>query len=246
MTAGAGYLLRGFGMWRRRPGLMVLGMVPALVVFAVLATALVVLLLNLGDLSSWLTPFADDWDETVRGLLRVGLAIVLLLAAFSLSAMSFTGLTLMVGEPFYERIWRETERMLGGAVPAGDLGLIRAVRDGAVMIAIGAATAVVVIAIGFLPVIGALAGAVLGFAVSGRVLAAELISRPLEARGLDRAARATMLRPHRSRVLGFGLATQAFFVVPLGAIVVMPAAVVGATMLARELIGEPAQRPDSV
>lgn len=239
--------MRGFGMWRRRPGLMVLGMVPALVVFAVLATALVLLLLNLGDLSSWLTPFADDWGDPVRGLLRLGVALVLLMAAFSLSAMSFTGLTLIVGEPFYERIWRETERMLGGAVPAGDLGLARAVKDGAVMIAIGVVTAVAVLAIGFLPVVGALAGAVLGFVVSGRVLAAELISRPLEARGLDRAARAALLRPHRSRVLGFGMATQACFVVPLGAIVVMPAAVVGATMLARELIGEGrAQMPDSV
>ncbi len=217
---------------------MVLGMVPALVVFAVLATGLVLLVLNLGDVSAWLTPFADDWADSVRGLLRVGLSLVLLMAAFSLSALSFTGLTLMVGEPFYERIWRETERMLGGAVPAGDLGLARAVRDGAVMIAIGAATAVVVVAVGFLPVVGALAGAVLGFVVAGRVLAAELISRPLEARGLDRAARASLLRLHRSRVLGFGLATQAFFVVPLGAIVVMPAAVVGATMLARELSGE--------
>ena len=238
MIGGGTYLLQGFGMWRRRPGLMVLGMVPALVVFAVLGTALVLLLLNLGDLTSWLTPFADDWGDTTRGLVRVGLGLVLLMAAFSLSAMSFTGLTLIVGEPFYERIWRETEQMLGGAVPAGDLGLARAVRDGAVMIAIGVATAVVVLAIGFLPVIGALAGAVLGFVVAGRVLAAELISRPLEARGLDRAARAALLRLHRSRVLGFGLATQAFFVVPLGAIVVMPAAVVGATMLARELIGE--------
>lgn len=238
MVGGGTYLVRGFGMWRRRPGLMVLGMVPALLVFAVLATALVLLLLNLGDLSSWLTPFADDWGDAARGLLRVGLSLVLLIAAFSLSAMSFTGLTLMVGEPFYERIWRETERMLGGAVPAGDLGLVRAVKDGVVMIAIGVVTAVVVLVIGFLPVVGALAGAVLGFVVAGRVLAAELISRPLEARGLDRAARAAFLKPHRSRVLGFGLATQVFFVVPLGAIVVMPAAVVGATMLARELFGE--------
>ena len=49
---------------------------------------------------------------------------------------------------------------------------------------------------------------------------------------------AALLRPHRSRVLGFGMATQAFFLIPLGAIVVMPAAVVGATMLGRELTGE--------
>ena len=79
-------------------------------------------------------------------------------------------------------------------------------------------------------------GAVLGFVVTGRVLAGELVARPLEARGLDRAQRTALCRPHRSRVLGFGLATQVFFVIPLGAIVVMPAAVVGATMLGRDLV----------
>lgn len=236
MISGGAYLLRGFAMWRRRPGLMALGMVPALVVFAVLGTLIVLLLLNVGDLVAWLTPFADDWADTTRGLLRFGLALVLVVAALSLSAMSFTGLTLIVGEPFYERIWRETEAWLGGEVPEGDLGFARAARDGAVLVLVGVATAVVVLAIGFLPVIGTVAGAVLGFVIAGRVLAAELVARPLEARGLDRAARALLIRPQRSRVLGFGLATQVFFLVPLGAIVVMPAAVVGATMLGRDLL----------
>ncbi len=72
--------------------------------------------------------------------------------------------------------------------------------------------------------------------VAGRALAGELLSRPLEARGLDRRARAALLRPHRGRVLGFGAATQVFFLIPLGAIAVMPAAVAGATMLARDLL----------
>ena len=236
MTQGAAYLLRGFGMWRRRPGLMLLGMVPAAIVFAVLGGLVVVLLLNLGDLTGWLTPFADGWGDAARALLRTGVAVVLVVATLALAAMSFTGLTLMVGDPFYERIWRETEAMLGGPVPTGDLGLGRAVRDGAVMILIGAATSVVVVVIGFLPVVGAVAGVVLGFVVSGRLLGNELVARPLEARGLDREARRALCRPHQARVLGFGMATQVFFVVPLGAIVVMPAAVVGATMLGRDLV----------
>ena len=37
-------------------------------------------------------------------------------------------------------------------------------------------------------------------------------------------------------VLGFGIATQLCFLIPLGAVVTMPAAVAGATMLSRELI----------
>ncbi len=242
MTRGAAYLLRGFGMWRRRPGLMLLGMVPALLVFLALGAALLFLLFNLGDLASWLTPFADDWSDTAQDLVRVGLAVVLIVAALALSAISFTGLTLIVGDPFYERIWRETEVMLGGAAPGGDLGFARALKDGLVMILIGIATAAVLFVIGFLPVVGAIAGAVLGFVVSSRVLGAELLSRPLEARGMDRAARKAFLRPHRGQVHGFGMATQACFLVPFGAIAVMPAAVVGATMLGRALAeADPAQ-----
>lgn len=90
--------------------------------------------------------------------------------------------------------------------------------------------------IGFLPLIGAIAGSVLGFVVSGRVLAFELVSRSLEARGMDRAGRTAQLRPHRSQILGFGMTTQVFFLVPLGAIAVMPAAVVGSTILARDVL----------
>jgi len=76
--------------------------------------------------------------------------------------------------------------------------------------------------------------------VSGRLLAGELLSRPLEARGMDRVARAEVLRRDRASVLGFGVATQLCFLVPLGAVAVMPAAVAGATMLARDLLERPA------
>ena len=236
MLGGPTYLARGFGMWRRRPGLMLLGMVPAAVVFVLLAVLVVLLLTHLGALVSWLTPFADDWAESPRVLVRALLGVVLVVGAFAGAALSFTGLTLVVGDPFYERIWRATEEMLGGAVPESELGLGRALKDGLVLVLLGLATALGVLVLGLVPVVGSVVGLVVGFVVAGRVLAGELLSRPLEARGLDRRARAALLRPHRGRVIGFGAATQLFFLVPLGAIAVMPAAVVGATMLARDLV----------
>jgi CysZ protein len=97
-----------------------------------------------------------------------------------------------------------------------------------------------VLLVGFLPVVGPVLGIAAGLVVSGRLLASELLARPLEARGLDRAARRELLRRNRGGMLGFGVATQAFFLIPLGAILVMPAAVVGATGLARDLLAEPA------
>jgi CysZ protein len=92
-------------------------------------------------------------------------------------------------------------------------------------------------------VVGGVAGAVVGVVLTGWLLAGELASRPLAARGLDRRARGALLRAHRSRVLGFGVATQLCFLVPLGAVVTMPAAVAGATLLARSLLAPSAAAP---
>lgn len=233
---GPSYLLRGLGMWRRRPGLMLLGMLPALLVLGAVLAALVALLLHVGDLVAWATPFADDWAETLRGLLRVGLAVLVVLGFVVVSSLTFTAVTLTVGDPFYERIWAETERMLGGEVPDQGPGFWKSAKDGAALAGTGLLLGVGVFVLGLLPVIGAVVGLVLGVAVSGRLLAAELVSRALEARGMDRVARAEVLRRDRGAVLGFGVATQLCFLVPLGAVAVMPAAVVGATMLARDLL----------
>jgi len=46
---------------------------------------------------------------------------------------------------------------------------------------------------------------------------------------------AHILAGGRARTLGFGIATQLCFMVPLGAIITMPAAVAGSTILARAL-----------
>jgi len=237
-AGGAGHLFRGFGMWRRRPGLMLLGMVPALIVFLALLAAFIVLLWKVDSLVDWATPFADDWSTTPRTVLRVGLMLAVLAAAVFLAAVTFVGLTLAVGDPFYERIWRATEEMLGGPVPEQGPGFWRSTGDSIVFALISVLCGVGVLVIGFLPLIGPLVGAVLGLLVSGRLLANELLTRPLEERGMDRDARRAFLRRHRSGMLGFGVATQAFFMIPLGAIVVMPAAVVGSTTLARELLDQ--------
>jgi CysZ protein len=235
-AGGAAHLARGFGMWRRRPGLMLLGMVPALIVFLLLATALIVLLWNVDSLVDWTTPFADDWGTTARTVLRIGLMLAVLAAAGFLSAVMFVGLTLAVGDPFYERIWRETEAMLGGPVPDQGPGFWRSVGDSIAFAAISLVCGIGVLLTGFLPLVGPLVGGVLGLLVVGHLLASELLTRPLEERGMDRDARREFLRQHRGGVLGFGVATQACFLIPLGAIVVMPAAVVGSTTLARELL----------
>ncbi len=236
LTHGARQLGKGFAFLKTRPKLFVLGVIPALVVFLVLGALFVVLALQASNLAAWATPFADDWADPLRGLLRLLLVLALLLGTFVLFSAVFVGLTLAVGDRFYERIWRETEAALGGEVPPEGLGFLRSLRDGVALMGLGLLTSVLVLASGFVPFVGPLVGAVLGVLLSGRLLARELVARPLEARGFDRDAQRALLAPHRTRLLGFGVLTQLCFLIPLGGVLVMPAAVVGATMLARDAL----------
>lgn len=237
--SGPAYLLRGLGLWRTRPRLMLLGVVPALVVLLLLLGALAGLVWRVGDLAAWATPFADDWSDPWQSLVRLLLAVAVVVGSVLLSTVVFTGLTLAVGDPFYERIWASVEEQLGDA-PAGDgVPWWRSVRDGLALAGTGLLVAVLLLVVGLVPVVGALTALLGGLALGGRLLAAELLSRPLQARGVDRSARRELLRRRRTTVWGFGMATQACFLVPLGAVAVMPAAVAGATMLARDLLALP-------
>ena len=60
---GVRMLLRGFGFWRRQPGAMLLGLVPAAIVWVVVLAALVALGVSLPSITVLVTPFAADWVE---------------------------------------------------------------------------------------------------------------------------------------------------------------------------------------
>ena len=235
-THGAGFLFRGLRMWRQRPGLMLLGIVPAVLVLIVLIGLLITVVLLADNLIDWATPFADDWSELWQGVLRVGLYVSVIIGSLFLSAVTFTGLTLAVGDPFYEKIWKETELMLGGVIPEKGVGWLRGARDGVGLVLLGVATSILVFVVGLVPVIGPVLGPVLGVTIAGRLLAGELVSRALEARGMDRAAQKALLADHGPTMLGFGVVVQLCFFIPFGAVFMMPAAVVGSTMLAREVL----------
>ena len=121
-------------------------------------------------------------------------------------------------------------------------GFWRAVGDGASLIARGILIALLAVLVGLIPAVGGVISTVFAVTFTGWLLADELTSRALTARGLASAERRTLRRRHRARVLGFGVATQLCFLVPLGAVVTMPAAVAGSTLLARSLLAPDAVR----
>ena len=239
--AGAACLGRGWALVRQRPRLLLLGMLPALVVWLLLVAAFVLLLFHLGDVAAFLTPFADDWSDVVRRVVRFCVGLALVVGSVLLWSSVFTGLTLTLGDPFYERIWLASEDMLGPVALGDGPGFWRSAVDGLKLALIGLSCSILVLLSGLVPVVGPAVGIVLGLLLSGRLLARELVSRPLGARGLDRAAQAALFRPvgHRRRLMGYGVVVQACFFVPFGGVLVMPAAVAGATVLARGLLPDP-------
>ncbi|SDR65407.1 CysZ protein [Agrococcus carbonis] len=243
MLAGAGLLLRGFGTWARRPGLMALGAVPALIVGLAMLALLVVLSFQVGGWAAALTPFADTWDAVWADLLRGALALGILVGAVVLCVLTFAAITLAVGDPFYERISRSVERRLGGFAPVEERGfwasLARGLRDAAVLIGMAIGTAVVVFLVGLVPLVGTVLGLVTGAVLGGRALARELTGYAGDARGLTLAERRALLRSRPWRTLGFGMVAYLLLLVPGVAVVATPVAVVGATLLVRDLRGEP-------
>lgn len=229
-------LIRGFGLWRTRPGLMNLGLIPAVISILLLGALLLPLIFGMTSISAWLTPFAEEWPAPWKGLLRGAVGFVIVAAAIALSTAVFSALTLTIGDPFYQRIWHAVEVDLGNPPPEDGGGFWTALGEGLRLVVLGILTALLVLLIGFVPLVGGILGGVLGVVLSGRLLARELTGRSFDARNLSPADRAALFSGSRARVLGFGVATQLCFLIPGGAVVVMPVAVAASTMLARDMM----------
>ncbi|GAA2175026.1 hypothetical protein GCM10009846_23250 [Agrococcus versicolor] len=244
---GMSLLAAGFRIGWRDPRLAILGMVPPLVVGAALVVGLVILGVNAVAIVEALTPFADGWDDPWPTLLRIALAIALVAGAGAIGVLLFAAITLLVGAPFYERIWRAAEEQLGGVrdevEPSVWQSIVKGVDDGLRLAGVAILTGLVVVVLGLVPVVGPLAGWIGGALVGSRALAIELASMPADARGLSLDERRRLLDGAPDVARGFGLAVYLLFLVPGGAVLATPAATVGGMLLVRELRGERTEPP---
>ncbi|MFC7385760.1 EI24 domain-containing protein [Sphaerisporangium rhizosphaerae] len=234
---GVKYFFQGLGWVARHPGQWVFGLIPALIALVLYVVALVLLGTYAGDLAAWATPFADDWEPALRGTVRTLLGIVVFALGLVLSVITFTAATLAIGEPFYEKLSERVEHEMGGVDKTADIPLwrsiIRSVRDSLITLAYVLMFTIPLFVLGFVPVVGQTVVPVLGAAVSGFFLSVELTALAMERRGFGRKQRFALLRADRAAALGFGVVVFLIFLIPLGAVVAMPAAVAGATILVR-------------
>ncbi|MFI6448312.1 EI24 domain-containing protein [Kitasatospora sp. NPDC050543] len=240
LVAGLGYLGKGQKWVARHGRWWGFGMIPALITLVGYVVALVALSAQADDVASWATPFADHWGSPWRELLRGTLAAAVFGGGLLIALISFTAVTLLVGQPFYESLCERVDESEGGAPAKPGIPLWRelwiAARDSVYVLLRVAAFGVVLFAAGFIPLIGQTVVPVIGICVSGFFLAVELTAVGLQRRGVPQAERIRLLRRRLPLALGFGVPLILLFLVPLVTVLAMPGAVAGATLLARDLV----------
>ncbi|MFE9253658.1 EI24 domain-containing protein [Streptomyces sp. NPDC006879] len=217
-----------------------LGLLPALVSLALYLAALIGLGYGADDFVAWTTPFADDWAGAWLGVFRGFLTALVFGLGLFLAVITFTSVTLLVGQPFYEALSEEVDRAEGGEVPESGLPLWRelwiSARDSLRVLVRVLLYGILLFGLGFLPVIGQTVIPVVGFCVSGFFLAEELSAVALQRRRVELRERLALLRGRRMLALGFGVPLVVAFLVPLVAVFLMPGAVAGATLMVRDLL----------
>lgn len=244
LGVGFRYLLNG-QKWVARHGRQYgFGLLPGLITLVLYAAALIALALWGADFVTWATPFADDWSSPWGGLFRGFLTAVLFALGLLLSVITFTAVTLLIGQPFYESLSEKVDRDVSpdGTAPESDLPFLRELwisgRDSLRIVARALVWAVLLFALGFIPVAGQTVVPVIGFLVTGFFLTEELTAVALQRRGIELRERLALLRSRKALVWGFGTPLAVAFVVPFVAVFLMPGAVAGATLMARDLLGE--------
>jgi len=242
VLAGMRHLGAGMRLWLVRPRLMLLGAIPAVIVAILLAAALVALGFNVQGIATWGTPFADGWDVGWSTALRGVLAAALFLGGLVFSIAAFTAITLMVGAPFYDRIRLEVDRMHGEPDAPAPVPVwrefLRGIANGIRTLLPAMFFGIAMVPLGFIPIVGQVLVAVLSAIFGGWFVAVELTGSAADARGVSLRDRRRMLRARIPRTLGLGVSTYLLFLVPLGPVFAMPAAVAGATLMVRSLRDE--------
>ncbi|MFF1505819.1 EI24 domain-containing protein [Streptomyces sp. NPDC058326] len=242
LGVGFGFLVQGQKWVARHGRWFGFGLLPGLVTLVLYTGALVGLGYGADDLVAWMTPFADDWTSPWLDIVRGTLTALVFAFGLFLAVITFTAVTLLVGQPFYESLSEAVDRGEGGEVPESGLPLWRelwiSARDSLKVLVRVAFYGILLFACGFIPVIGQTVVPVIGFCVSGFFLTQELTSVALQRRGVEFKEHIGLLRGRRMVALGFGVPLTLSFLVPFVAVFLMPGAVAGATLMARELRGE--------
>ncbi len=243
---GIGLYWRGARTWSADPALMGIGLLPGLITMALFVGLFVALGWGFDGATGWIADRAVGAESDLHGIVQFVAGLALIGAWLLLVVYAFVAVTSVVGQPFFERISHRVDSRLG-PVPQAPAwpwwrNAARGVGEGTRLLLLTVPLSLGLFLLGLIPAVGTVLSWTLGVLLGGWFVALEFTAIPFERRGMVLGDRRRILRVRRARTLGFGAMAFVMSAVPPLAILAMPSAVAGGTMLARLALDEAAAR----
>jgi len=236
-VAGAGYVMKGFRMIRR-PGLRRYFVAPIILNILVFAGLTWYGIDRVTALVARYLPESGGWWI---GALAFVATVLVGLAFLVLIFFSFTLLLNLIGSPFNDLLAEKVEANLNGESAGPSYGMTGLVRNIATSIKSEVKKYVYFILLGLLvlvtawiPGVNLLVAPVLSVLVGGWMMALEYLAYPMAVQNQSFPAVRKWAASNFLLSLGFGLTVLLFTVTPLINLLIMPAAVAGATLMWHE------------
>ncbi|HZS04884.1 MAG TPA: EI24 domain-containing protein [Blastocatellia bacterium] len=221
--SGLRFFFAGWSLLFRNPALLGLSLIP------IALTVLMLIALAFGCV--WLVGrmFAGEPSPFGEPLRVAAQALIFLLVLF-FGYLLYLPVARVLLAPFSEALSRRAHVIIYGTeLPPSGQGMLRAMWEGAKLVALQLVVAVVALIVSLLfPVIGPVIGLVLG----SIFCSLDFLDVPLSARGWPLKTKLSLWGQHKSLALGFGIAGYLLLLIPLINLLTLPVGVIGATALA--------------
>ncbi|KEA62425.1 Sulfate transporter, CysZ-type [Marinobacterium lacunae] len=230
---GAGYLGRGLAMLPQ-PGIRSFVLVPLLINILLFGGAIWLLMSQFGNwidylMQAWLPDW--QWLDFLRYILWPLFALLVLVVVY----YSFSIVANFIAAPFNGFLAEKVERQLRGD-PLGNEGwaevikmVPRALHRELAKLLYYLPRVLLLLVLSFIPVIN-LAMPVVWFLFGAWMMAIQYCDYPMDNNKVSFANMKGLLKSHRFTAVGFGSLVQFGMLIPLLNLIIMPAAVVGATI----------------
>lgn len=244
LASGVRDVQRGLAALRAHPALWKWVLAPA-VITLVLFVALIAGVMHLIDpLAGWLIAHLPAWLTGLAGSVVRSVVTTVVVVGLSIGGLFvFVAVAGMVTGPFSEQLSERLEAALTGARPAAfSLGAFGhgfgvGVWHGLRRLIASLIGLVFVFALGFIPVVGTIAAAVIGAWFAAHGAAYDCYDAVLARRSMSYRAKLAYLARHRQRSLGLGAAVAGMLLVPGVNLIALGLGAAGATVAALELEG---------
>lgn len=239
---GIGLYWRGARAWSADPFAMAIGLLPGLITMMLFIAAFVALGWGLDGATAWVADRVVGADSAAHGAVQFVAALALIGGSVLIAVYAFVSVTTVVGQPFFEKVSHRVDSRLGPAPVTAEWpwwrNAVRGVGEGLRLSLLTVPLSGGLVVLGLIPGLGTAASWTLGVLFGGWFVALEFTAIAFERRGMVLADRRRILAVKRARTLGFGAMAFVMSAVPPLAILTMPSAIAGGTLLARRAIDE--------